>query len=144
MRFNRNTYSGRSILKGLGTKEVQATFALQQIQLDPRSSDPDAGATVIIVKAVQRGMNQLGCPLAVTGRIDDATRACLSRVSGKSWESRPWLKITKDILEMRDNGLRLPPSSPNPYQGVGAVSFGSKAGGLLLLGGIAYLALKYK
>ena len=140
--MDRNTYSGRSVLRTLGAGQEQATFALQQIQLAPRVSDPDAGASVIIIKAVQRGLNQLGAHLAITGYLDSETRNCLSHVSGPSWESRSWLKITKDIVVMRDAGLKLPQKTP--YQGMGAVSFGSQVGGLLLIGGIVFLALKLK
>lgn len=141
--MDKNTYNGRSILRALGTGEVQATLALQQIQLAPRSSDPDAGATIVIVKAVQRGMNQLGCPMQTTGRVDAKTKLCLAQVAGPEWEGRSWLSITKEIVLMRDAGIKLP-GLDNEYQGVGAVSFGQKYGTALVVGGLLLLAMKYK
>jgi hypothetical protein len=140
MRF-KNTYSGRSILQSFGTSEVQATLALQQVQLAPRESDPDAGATIVIIKAVQRAANQLGCPVVVNGRLDPATMACIRRASGPNWESESWLKITKDLLVLRDSGRNIP-AAPRAYQAVDGVSFGS-TGMLLVLGGIAFLAWKH-
>lgn len=140
------TYSGRSILKALGVGQVQATFALRQVMhLAPRSSDPDAGATVIVVKAVQRGLNALGCTLNVSGLLDTQTMLCLSRISGPNWESRPWMKITKDIVSMRDAGLKIDDGSHGSLEGLdGVPSSFSKLGGLALIAGVAFLALKHK
>lgn len=140
--MNKNTYSGRSILLALGTGEESATFALRQIQIPPRASDPDAGATVILVKAVQRGMNQLGCPLSITGRLDRPTEACLTRVSGANWESQDWMKILKDIVVMRDAGLKLP--GPTNYEPMAGFTLYSPMGALALAGaaGAAYWIFK--
>lgn len=135
-------YSARSILLSLGTSEIKATFALQQIQLSPRESDPDAGATVILVKAVQRGMNQIGCPVEETGRLDNNTAACIRRASGPDWESKSWLEITKDIVLMRQSGYKLPAASSQ--LGLGAVGFTSQIGMLAVLAGVGYLALKHR
>ena len=144
-----NTYSGRSILESLGTPEVKATFALQQIQLSPRDSDPDAGATVILIKAVQRGMNQIGCHVAESGHLDNKTATCIRRASGPGWESKSWLEITKDIVLLRKSGYRLTGTIGQQdlgYMGgdLGAVSFTSKIGMLAIMAGVAYLAVKHK
>lgn len=129
--MNRNTYSGRSILLALGTGEESATLALrQQIYVPPRASDPDAGATMVLVKAAQRGMNQLGCPLSITGKLDGSTSACLTRVSGAGWESQNWMKILKDILVMRDAGLKLP--APTNYEPTAGFTLYSPKGALVL------------
>jgi hypothetical protein len=136
-----NTYSARSTLLSLGVSEIKATFALQQIQLSPVDSDPDAGATVILIKAVQRGMNQIGCPVRETGRLDASTAACIRRASGPDWEHKSWLEITKDIVLLRHSGYQL--TGPMPT-GLGAVSGFSQMTGLALIAGIAYLAFKYK
>jgi hypothetical protein len=137
----KNTYSSRSILLALGVGEVNATLAIQQIQLAPRDSDPDAAATIVIVSAVQRGLNQTGCLLQETGRLDNATMACIARMSGPKWESKSWLLITKDILNLKRAGLDVP-SLSHQEVGLGTTSFGKSAGMLLLIGGLAYLALK--
>ncbi len=140
--MNRNTYSGRSILLALGTGEESATFALRQIYVPPRASDPDAGATVILVTAAQRGMNQLGCPLSITGRLDGPTEACLIRVSGADWESQDWMKILKDILVMRNAGLKI--SEPTDYESTEGFTLYSPMGVLALVGaaGAAYWIFK--
>ena len=140
--MNKNTYSGRSILLALGTGEESATFALRQIQIPPRASDPDAGATVILVTAVQRGMNQLGCSLSITGRLDEPTEACLTRVSGANWESQNWMMILKDILVMRNAGLKI--SEPINYESTEGFTLYSPMGALALAGavGAAYWIFK--
>lgn len=134
-----STYSGRSILQSLGVNEMQATLALQQIQLAPRESDPDAGATVVIVKAVQRGMNKIGCPVVESGRLDASTVACIRRASGPDWESKSWLEITKDIVVLRESGWQL----TGPLNGLSGVGLGTQTGMLLAMAGILYLTLKY-
>ena len=140
--MNNNTYSGRSILLALGTGEESATFALRQIQFPPRASDPDAGATVILVKAAQRGMTQLGCPLSITGRLDELTEACLTRVSGANWESQDWMMILKDILVKRNAGLKI--SEPINYEPTEGFTLYSPMGALVLAAaaGAAYLIFK--
>ena len=143
--MDNNIYSARSILQALGIGETQATLAIGQMMMSPRASDPDAGATFVIVKAVQRGMNQLGCPLLITGRIDDRTKQCLARVSGPSWEAKPWLDISRDLIALRDEGLKIPGGETYAEEiGLGSVGLGSKAGLLLIIGGALYLAYKSK
>lgn len=138
-----STYSGRSILQSLGVNEMQATLALQQIQLQPRTSDPDAAATIVIIKAVQRGMNQIGCPVVENGRLDNGTAACIRNTSGPDWESKTWLEITQDILLLRSSGVRLSaPITQQSMEGLGAIPFTSTVGMLAILGGIAYFAFK--
>lgn len=139
-----NTYSARSILLSLGVSEIKATFALQQIQLAPRESDPDAGATIILVKAVQRGMNQIGCPVEETGRLDNNTADCIRRASGSDWESKAWLEITKDIVLMRHSGYKLTRPIKQQGMGLGAIGFTSQIGMLAVLAGVGYLAFKNK
>jgi hypothetical protein len=136
-----NVYSARSILQSLGVGEGEATLALQQaIQLAPRDSDPDAIGTIIVVKALQNGANQLGCPVNINGRLDKATIDCIRRAVGPKWESTSWLEITKAIIILRHSGLKIPPAAPD--DGLGAATFGGQAFGLLLVAGVAYLALK--
>jgi hypothetical protein len=144
--MSNNTYSGRSILKALGVGEMQATLALGQMQIAPRSSDPDAAATVAIVKAVQRCMAQMGCPTPITGRLDAKTRACLSQVSGPNWEGIPWVQLTRDLVSKRDAGIRLlgADSRGGDYASVDGIPLFTQAGALLLLGGIAYLYFQSK
>jgi hypothetical protein len=138
-----NVYSARSILQSLGVGEGEATLALQQqIQLSPRDSDPDAIGTIIIVKAVQNGANQLGCPVAINGRLDKATIGCIRRAVGPNWESATWLEITKAIIILRHSGLKIPPA---PFDdGLGAATFGGQTGALLLVAGMAFMYFKYK
>lgn len=141
MRTN-NSYSGRSILRALGVGQTEATFALQQIQIPPRSSDPDAGATVILVKAVQRGLNKLGADVPVTGSLDPMTRLCLAEVSGPLWEEVDWLETAKTIVNRIDAGWKLDSSD---HEAVGATSLlASSYGMLAVAGGVVYLVMKYK
>jgi hypothetical protein len=149
MTLKDNTYSARSVLRSLGVSEIKATFALrQQIQLAPMYSDPDAGGTVIIIKAVQRGMNQIGCHVAETGRLDAETARCIRRASGPNWEAKTWLDIAKDVVLLKHSGYDL--TGPIGQQdlglglGLGAVPTTSKLGGLALIAGVAFLAFKLK
>jgi len=139
-----NVYSARSTLLSLGVSEVKATFAIrQQIQLAPMYSDPDAGGTVIIVKAVQRGLNQIGFPVVETGKLDPETAKGIERASGPNWYRKTWLDIAKDIVVLRQTGYQL--TGPlGRHDGLGAVPGVSQLAGLALIGGIAYLAFKYK
>jgi hypothetical protein len=137
------TYSARSILQSLGTGEVQATAAIFAMQLFPASSDPDAASTIVIVNAMQRGMVKLGCPLQINGRIDKATANCLHELGGPHWENKTWLTLGEQLLLRQAAGDRFAPKQ-NYHQSVGAIGMGSQLGGLLLIGGVAYLAFKLK
>jgi hypothetical protein len=140
-----NTYSARSTLLSLGVSEVKATFAIrQQIQLAPIYSDPDAGGTIIIVKAVQRGLNQIGFPVEETGKLDPRTAKGIELASGPNWHRKTWLDITKDIVLLRHSGYQLTGPISVGYDGLGAVSGVSQVAGLALIAGVAYLALKHK
>ena len=134
-------YSARSILQSLGTGEVLATAAIFAMQLPPMASDPDASSTIVIVKAMQRGMRKLGCPLKVNGYIDKATENCLRQVGGPQWEAKTWLTLGKDITTARAAGSRLTPPSGG-LEGLGAAGFGGQASALFVTAGIAYLVLR--
>ena len=136
-----NTYSARSIALALGIGEAQTTLAIQQMWLRPRVSDPNSTPTTIIVKGIQRGLNKGGCNLQVSGYLDNPTIACLSRVSGPDWWDKTWLKIGQDIIKAPPRELLATQSNNSDLSGI---SMGGQVGGLVIIAGVIFLALKFK
>jgi len=138
-------YSARSIALSLGMGETQATLSIGQMNRRPRVSDPDAASTVLIVKAMQRGLNVIGCGLKETGRIDDSTASCMVEVCGPLWQNKTWLHIGQDILWAQGEGRKI--SRGKALEGVGhdglsGGSFGSSAAALVSIIALAYFSFR--
>lgn len=85
------------VLTSLGTTPGLVPLAVPSVFLAPPGTDPDAQATHVIVKALQRGLNRLGARLAVDGRLGPDTAAALERVSAGSYAQKTWLNLLHDV-----------------------------------------------
>jgi hypothetical protein len=125
----------RAILKKLGVSELHATLAMQQVFFLPRSSRADANATIIIVKAMQRGLRRAGCPATVDGWLGPKTAKCLEKVSGPKWRNKTWIKLAEEVIAAEKYGI--PSSSPAPgSMTLSGVGIATQASGLLLIGAV--------
>lgn len=131
----------RTMLMEIGkVGSFNAELAIPQMFLMPRTTDPDAQATIITVEGVQRALG-----LEVSGILAPETVQALRRVSGANWPSKTWLQIYGDIADAQKRGYR-----PVTETGMGDyVSMGdafTTVPLVTLLGGAAllFLALKGK
>jgi hypothetical protein len=112
-----------SILRSFGVGTFNAQMVAQYAFMIPRTTDPDAQGVIMMVEAVQRGLQRIGANVQVSGILDQATVNALSRVSGPSWHGKTWLQLLGDISDAIDRrvwlGQRSAPLSE--YVGIGDV-----------------------
>jgi hypothetical protein len=90
---------------GIGSYNVE--MVIPQAFFMPRTTDPDAQATILTVEGVQRAINKVGGHVEVNGILTPDTVQNLRRVSGASWMSKTWLQIYGDFGEMMSRGMTL-------------------------------------
>lgn len=89
----------REMLMAFGVGSYNVLMAQQIAFMIPRVTDPDAQGTILMVEAVQRGLNRIGAGLRVNGSLDEATVRALVQVSGSSWHAKTWIQILGDISD---------------------------------------------
>jgi hypothetical protein len=110
--------------------------------LMPRTTDPDAQATIMLVEGVQRAINKVGGSVEVNGILTPDTVQAIRRVSGASWMSKTWLQIFGDFGEMIARHMTLAPKATGGFVAVGD-SF-TTVPVAVLAGGLALLVLAFK
>jgi hypothetical protein len=105
----RNT---RELLMSFGLGSLGAQLAQQSVFFIPRTTDPDAQATIFLVEAVQYGLAEMGAPVVVTGILDEPTVKYLMMVSGPNWHGKSWAQLLDDLTRARQIGrsFRVAPS----------------------------------
>lgn len=103
----------------IGSYNVE--MVIPQAFLMPRTTDPDAQATIITVEGIQRAINRIGGNVDVNGLLTPETVQALRIVSGDTWMSKTWLQIYGDFGEMITRGKKLPAQTGlgNDYVTVG-------------------------
>ena len=89
----------REMLLAFGVGPFNVLMAQQIAFMIPRTTDPDAQGTILMVEAVQRGLNALGAGLNVNGSLDEATVHALVQVSGRNWHAKTWVQLLGDISD---------------------------------------------
>lgn len=102
----------RDILMTFGVGSYNALMAQQIAFMIPRTTDPDAQATILMVEAVQNGLNMLGAGIPVNGELDEATVKCLRKVSGSNWHAKTWVQILGDISDRALTGQKVKSTGP--------------------------------
>lgn len=86
----------RQMVKQMGIGEVNASLVIPSMFLIPRTTDPDAQATILIIQALQQGLS-----LPATGILDTPTVRALARVSGPGWHAKTWAQLYDDVQAAR-------------------------------------------
>lgn len=97
----RNT---RELLMSFGLGTFGAQMAAQSVFFIPRTTDPDAQVTILLVQAVQYGLAELGAPVVVNGILDETTVRYLAMVSGPNWHGKSWAQLLDDLTRARQIG----------------------------------------
>lgn len=97
----RNT---RELLMSFGLGSFGAQLAAQSVFFIPRTTDPDAQATILLVNAVQYGLAEMGAPVVITGILDENTVKYLTMVSGPDWHGKSWAQLLDELTRARQIG----------------------------------------
>ena len=98
MKVRGRTPDIRSMLEQLGVGSPLIEIAIEMAFFLPRTTDPYSAGMIILVKAVQRGLNKLGFDLDVDGGLGERTVAAITAVSGPRWYDKSWVQIMGDVL----------------------------------------------
>ena len=91
----------------MGLGEFGATLAMPMMFILPRTAQPMADSTIVIVRGLQRGLNKVGYDVEVSGLLDKRTEQGLRLVSGNGWYDKTWIQLYGDLLSAREQGFRL-------------------------------------
>lgn len=101
MKVRGRTPDVRSMLEQLGVGAPLIEMGIQHAFQLPRTTDPYSAGMIILVKAIQRGLNRLGFDLGVDGGLGDQTVAALTHISGPRWYDKSWLQLMGDVLNAK-------------------------------------------
>lgn len=105
--------TSRDLLKALGITDHNATTIIQYMMIAPATTDPKSPQIIMLVRALQRVLWDLGATdIQNTGELDPPTARALRLVAGDDWMRAPWSVSVSSTLSARDIGMRLSPS-PN-------------------------------
>lgn len=103
--------TSRDLLKALGITDHNATTIIQYMMIAPATTDPKSPQIIMLVRALQRVLWDLGATdVQNTGALDPQTARALRMVAGDSWERMPWAGNVSAVLSARDIGMRLTPA----------------------------------
>lgn len=112
----------REMLLAFGVGPFNVLMAQQIAFMIPRTTDPDAQGTILMVEAVQRGLSALGARVAVNGSLDEATVRALRQVSGVNWHAKTWVQLLGDISDWMIAKRRIQPAAVGEYVDVGTTT----------------------
>lgn len=104
----------RALLMAFGLGSWQAQMAAQSIFFIPRTTDPDAQVTIMLVNAVQYGLQELGAPIRQSGELDTDTVKYLIQLLGPNWHAKSFAQILDALLSARAHGRSLAPAPAAP------------------------------
>jgi hypothetical protein len=129
-----------TILRSFGVGQYNLPMAMQYAFMIPRSTDPDAQGVILMVEAVQRGLQMLGASVQVSGILDQTTVNYLRRVSGLSWHGKTWVQILGDLSSAIQRRMTLRPQGLSGYTSVSGIEVSTGAAAFFAIG--AYFVYK--
>jgi hypothetical protein len=128
----------RSMLLAAGVGQYDSTMLVTQMFLMPRTTDPSAQATILIVAGAQRLLG-----LKQTGRLDEPTLVALRKVSGPYWTNKTWVQIYGDLLDNAPvNHAMKAHHGLSDYIEVGDTATSISVGALAVGVGLLFLAMR--
>lgn len=114
--------TSRDLLEALGISHHNATTIIQYMMIAPAVTDPKSPPIIMMVRALQAVLFQLGATdVQNTGYLDEPTARALSAVSGDNWQRMSWGANVGAVLRARDLGMDLSPPSPLPLTATSGV-----------------------
>jgi hypothetical protein len=100
--------TSRDLLEAIGIGHFNSTMMIQDMMVAPAVTDPKSPQIILMVRAVQKALFDLGASdVHNSGRLDQATAAALERVVGHGWERSSWGANIQAIVNAKKMGTRL-------------------------------------
>lgn len=138
----------RTLLRRLGIGDFNITGCIPFLFIAPATTDPKSPPVILMARAVQRVLNELGAGVPETGALNPPTARALRQILGPSWMSRSWAENIREVLRARDLGCSLaPPVKVNDEEmtdeGIGFFDLPDVPGGVVTYAIGAYLLFRY-
>ncbi len=105
-RYRGREYDARTMLLKLGIGDTIATLVIPHVNFLPRTTDPDSTPVMMMTKAIQISLADMGYPLVPDGWLGSQTTRGIAVISGPGWYDKTWIQIIGDVLDAKDAGFR--------------------------------------
>ncbi len=102
----------RDLVLKLGIGSFNAPMVQQWMFTQPATTDPKAPGVILMVRALQAKLGQMGAPIMNTGYLDKPTAAVLEQLIGYGWLNRPWSEVVGAVIAAREQRLDLSKTVP--------------------------------
>lgn len=150
--MNSTKTTSRDLLQAIGLTHHSGTTIIPYMMIAPATTDPKAGQIIMLVRALQRALYQLGATdVQNTGELDPQTARAMRMVAGEDWLRMSWGANVAAVVSARDIGMRLTPvpTAGAPMAGIpipvsGPLDFlPDIPGGLITYGLIGFLVYRH-
>lgn len=90
----------------LGLGREGATMVVPFLWFTPSGTDAMSPAIIVLVRALQANLSEMGFATRKDGLFDSMTSAAISQVAGPEWRLKSWIQIAGDVLTARQQGRR--------------------------------------
>ena len=105
--------SARNLLLKLGVGNYNATMMIPYLFTSPMTTDPKSPQIMLMVKHMQKVLNQLGAKLILTSYLDRPTAAALTGLFGTDqWSSWAWSDVIAGVVQAKATGAKLTEVAP--------------------------------
>lgn len=103
-----NEVSARTLLLRLGISDLNATIIIPYMFISPMTTDPKSPQIMLLVKHVQKALNQMGAGLYVTSYLDRPTAAALTGLFGTdAWSAWSWSDVVASVVRAKAQNMSL-------------------------------------
>lgn len=105
--------SARNLLLKLGVGNYNATMIIPYLFTSPMTTDPKSPMIMLLVKHMQKVLNQMGAGLIVTSYLDRPTAAALTGLFGSTnWTAWAWSDVIAGVVQAKANNTKLSEVEP--------------------------------
>lgn len=120
--------NGRNLLLKLGVGNYNATMMIPYLFVSPMTTDPKSPMIMLMVKHLQKMLNQMGAGLIVTSYLDRPTANALTGLfDTEQWTQWSWSDVIASTVKSKTQNVRLdavPPPNKYAIAATGDMPFG--------------------
>ncbi len=96
--LKKNQLDLREMLLTAGVGQFNAVMCIPFMNMLVTTTEPYAQGVQLMVKGLQRMLNQRGARLVVDGGLGDRTQKALERYGGPRWADKSWAQLYGDVI----------------------------------------------